>query len=1182
MMQAKLLIVGGRASSPEIELELPLTIGRGDQAWLRLKHPTISRKHCEISEVDGKLFVRDCGSANGTLIDGERITEAVLEPGHTLTVGPLTFEAQYEPSLNGKSEDHSSETVAETAVDPTVGTLLTAPGETSLAPPAETPQPTAEPPVEESVSDDLDDLALSLDDEDDLIEPPFEIEDAASSEPAPTLEAAETSPEEADPDLEFDLDLKLDDELEVEGMAEPNLDEAMDLDAPLDDIDAVSADDEAGATIEADSNALAAFESDASESDFELDLAPDNPPDVEDSATTKPEIEEAIAELDDTEDEEPAAVTEDVESVRDFSGPMVDMPSQILFSIDEIDEPLLEPSDEGSAIQDEADAAKTAHDEPATDDLDAELDVDDLLSEPTAESAVPAVETSEHEIPDIESVDDPLDVVLDDDTADGDLSDITDSAAGTLEESHVNAEKTIPDAVTSEPISDDPISDLDLELDSADISQPEGVREAIDEASPRQDETESDFLEDSSAFEDSAELQWSDAASVKAEPQEEVPDAVPDLDLSEMALEAIDGASDLEQDREGPSAEPPAESEAAALDLSELALDAVGTPADEVPIDEEPLGTTGESEPADLDLSEMALDAIGSPKPDSNATIPSAENAGTVADKLDLSEVAFDAVKDATTSDDLPQPADAKFPSSAEDLDLSELALGELGAPSDSQQPAADDDEAPGDVSHVERSDATVNEVDFALAAEGEAVDLESDADFQVDELDLSEMAFDGIEINAADLDESSEASEIDLPEVEFDANDDFSEADDAPLPAGIEQASGTDGTDQRTMEPVVTDRSPLPLDFESESESGSDDFEVPELAEGISEPVAEAPPAAEAEEPVKIEFEADSDLDSADFSEFDFGSDEDASSEISLGDESSKLDLPSVPDSPSITSDATVEPAATVAEESPKKKRGWWPFGRKAKADVELPMADLEVSAESDLEANDALDLDRADATSDEFDAAALFGEPLPEGGNDEEESNNLDEAPVAFEAAEDPVPGAVEADEPSSDLVDDLLFEDEDSAPIEMPPTDAHVDADANAADAEIEDNLEGLNPVEFAEANVEPDVTSEAEDSEIPSFEDDDSEVVSLDPVGDDATNAQSEIVAEVELDDEPVDSPNSSIVADEPPPEAKPKRSWWSLGKKSSKAASTDETSKLKKAKRGWGRRKKKAEQFLLAD
>ncbi len=95
-MDAKLVVVGGEAKPAEIELKLPAVLGRGREATLSLRHALVSRNHCEIFESDGYLVVRDMGSLNGTFVNNQQITEAVLPPGHLLTVGTVTFRAVYE------------------------------------------------------------------------------------------------------------------------------------------------------------------------------------------------------------------------------------------------------------------------------------------------------------------------------------------------------------------------------------------------------------------------------------------------------------------------------------------------------------------------------------------------------------------------------------------------------------------------------------------------------------------------------------------------------------------------------------------------------------------------------------------------------------------------------------------------------------------------------------------------------------------------------------------------------------------------------------------------------------------------------------------------------------------------------------------------------------------------------
>ncbi len=98
-MKAKLLVVGGDAKAAEINLKLPVIIGRGRESTLTLPHPLVSRKHCELYEVDGTLMVRDLGSLNGTYVGSERVVEARLPSGELLTVGTVNFRAVYSQAV---------------------------------------------------------------------------------------------------------------------------------------------------------------------------------------------------------------------------------------------------------------------------------------------------------------------------------------------------------------------------------------------------------------------------------------------------------------------------------------------------------------------------------------------------------------------------------------------------------------------------------------------------------------------------------------------------------------------------------------------------------------------------------------------------------------------------------------------------------------------------------------------------------------------------------------------------------------------------------------------------------------------------------------------------------------------------------------------------------------------------
>lgn len=102
MLKAKLMIIGGDAVQTEVQLKLPTTIGRGRESNLTVPHALVSRRHTEIIERDGRLFVRDLGSLNGTFVNNQRIVEETpLDPDQLLTLGNITFRAVYEIGDDG-------------------------------------------------------------------------------------------------------------------------------------------------------------------------------------------------------------------------------------------------------------------------------------------------------------------------------------------------------------------------------------------------------------------------------------------------------------------------------------------------------------------------------------------------------------------------------------------------------------------------------------------------------------------------------------------------------------------------------------------------------------------------------------------------------------------------------------------------------------------------------------------------------------------------------------------------------------------------------------------------------------------------------------------------------------------------------------------------------------------------
>lgn len=116
-------------------------IGRDPQCQLRPASPAVSKQHCGISVRDGKVFVRDCGSTNGTFLNGEQIAaECEANPGDRLRVGPLEFDFQFDagaavsakpvaaPAVAAKKSAGGSASARATDTVPAGGTVVLEPG----------------------------------------------------------------------------------------------------------------------------------------------------------------------------------------------------------------------------------------------------------------------------------------------------------------------------------------------------------------------------------------------------------------------------------------------------------------------------------------------------------------------------------------------------------------------------------------------------------------------------------------------------------------------------------------------------------------------------------------------------------------------------------------------------------------------------------------------------------------------------------------------------------------------------------------------------------------------------------------------------------------------------------------------------------------------------------------------
>src|SRR5690242_9014970 len=69
-----------------------LIVGRSKDAQIFLDSRTISRRHAEFNcDPFGRWWVRDLGSHNGTLVNGNRVTERLLNPGDLVQVGEFSM-----------------------------------------------------------------------------------------------------------------------------------------------------------------------------------------------------------------------------------------------------------------------------------------------------------------------------------------------------------------------------------------------------------------------------------------------------------------------------------------------------------------------------------------------------------------------------------------------------------------------------------------------------------------------------------------------------------------------------------------------------------------------------------------------------------------------------------------------------------------------------------------------------------------------------------------------------------------------------------------------------------------------------------------------------------------------------------------------------------------------------------
>ncbi len=73
--------VGGRHHGRSFTLDAPRLVGRSDEADIRIEDPAFAERHARIEMIGSQVVLRDLGSGDGSVVNGESVRDALLTPG---------------------------------------------------------------------------------------------------------------------------------------------------------------------------------------------------------------------------------------------------------------------------------------------------------------------------------------------------------------------------------------------------------------------------------------------------------------------------------------------------------------------------------------------------------------------------------------------------------------------------------------------------------------------------------------------------------------------------------------------------------------------------------------------------------------------------------------------------------------------------------------------------------------------------------------------------------------------------------------------------------------------------------------------------------------------------------------------------------------------------------------------
>lgn len=84
-------------TTPHDLVEETYTIGRAPENSIRLEDNSVSGRHAQIAVIAENCFLKDLGSTNGTLVNGQAVTEVQLRTGDRIQFGKI--EARFEGDI---------------------------------------------------------------------------------------------------------------------------------------------------------------------------------------------------------------------------------------------------------------------------------------------------------------------------------------------------------------------------------------------------------------------------------------------------------------------------------------------------------------------------------------------------------------------------------------------------------------------------------------------------------------------------------------------------------------------------------------------------------------------------------------------------------------------------------------------------------------------------------------------------------------------------------------------------------------------------------------------------------------------------------------------------------------------------------------------------------------------------